>query len=258
MNRKILDWVKPLAFIIAGLLLVAGCSKDKEVLPDDDLHGKVFDADGNEYGTVIIGNQVWLTGNLKTTRYKNGNPIATGHSNEQWANLSTGAYAIYPHAAINGLSSEAEVLSNYGALYNWHAVKTGNLCPKGWRVPTDSDWSQLISFIDPDANSNYQWPESFIAGGKLKSTRTNPDAHPSWEYPNTDATDEFDFSAFPGGLRANDGETLFNGFGGYWWSATETSTISAFYRTMIWENGHVYRLGVCKNFGLSVRCVREK
>jgi len=245
---------------LSALILLSACSKDEvtELIPVNDTPGWVKDVEGNTYSTIRIGNQIWMAENLKTTRYNNGNAIATGHSGEQWANLGTGAYIIYAHGKINGLGFDADVLGAYGALYNWYAVKTGNLCPNGWRVPSDTDWSQLISFVDPAADSENQWPESSVAGGILKSIRTTPDAHPRWEHPNTDASDELGFAAFPGGLRANDGEFLFNGFGGYWWSATEDLTISAFYRAITWESGDVYRPGVSKNFGLSVRCVKEK
>jgi len=55
----------------------------------------VTDIDGNEYETVEIGEQVWMAENLKVTHYRNGDEIPTGYSNDEWANLSTGAYAVY-------------------------------------------------------------------------------------------------------------------------------------------------------------------
>ncbi len=234
-----------LALFGAAILVFSGCKKD-----DDDLNGdpdSVKDSDGNVYKTVTIGSQVWFAENLRTTKYRNGDAIPTGHTKAGWAGLATGAYTVYPHSEIDGLTSDAEVLQGYGALYNWHAVKTGKLCPAGWRIPTDGDWTTLTDHIGG----------SGIAGGKLKSTRTTPVAHPRWESPNLNATDEYEFSAIPAGLISNDGEPLFNGYAGYWWSSTEQETIGAWYRAMIWDNGEVVRPVVDKKFGFSVRCIKE-
>lgn len=172
----------------------------------------VTDIDGNKYITVIIGDQEWMAENLRTTRYNDGASIPTGHTNEQWTNLNTGAYAIYPHSQIDRLNSDAEVLEAYGALYNWYAVETGNLCPTGWHVPTDTEWTTLTDYLGGE----------IVAGGKLKSTRTDPDTHPRWKSPNTGATDEYGFSALPGGRRDSGYDNFVNaGYVGGWWSSTE-------------------------------------
>jgi len=224
----------------AAILIFSGCKKD-----DDDLN-TVKDADGNVYKTVTIGNQEWFAENLRTTKYRNGDAIPTGHNKAAWAGLTTGAYTVYPHSEIDGLNSGTEVLGVYGALYNYYAVKTGKLCPAGWRIPTDGDWTILI---DNAGGSG-------IAGGKLKSTRTAPVAHPRWESPNLNATDEYGFSAIPAGLMSHEGDFLFNGYGSYWWSSTEEQ-IGSWYRAMIWENAEVVRPVVDKRFGYSVRCIKE-
>lgn len=167
------------------------------------------DADGNVYSTVVIGNQEWFAVNLKTTKYNNGTPIPNVTSNSDWGNLTTGAYAWYEN-------NEATYKNAYGALYNWYAVNTGNLCPTGWRVPTDAEWTTLANYVGGES----------VAGGKLKSTRTAPDAHPRWESPNTGATDEYGFSALPGGYRSGSGGFSSIGGNGNWWSSTETRPIT--------------------------------
>ena len=83
----------------------------------------VTDIDGNVYGTIQIGNQLWMKENLKVTHYRNGDEIPTGYSNSEWQDLSTGAYTVY-----DGDPANADV---YGNLYNWYAVETGNLAPEG-------------------------------------------------------------------------------------------------------------------------------
>ncbi len=80
--------------------------------------GNVSDIDGNEYPTVIIGEQEWMAKNLRVTKYNNGDSILTGLSNEEWANATFGAYAVSPHDWIDGLDSEAEVIDAYGIFYN--------------------------------------------------------------------------------------------------------------------------------------------
>ncbi len=209
----------------------------------------VKDIEGNVYKTVKIGTQEWMAENLKTTKYNDGVAIPLVHNNEQWAGLTTGAYAIYDHSRINGLNSDAEVFEAYGALYNWYAVETGNLCPAGWRVPTDAEWTTLTDYIGDDA------------GGKLKSSRTSPDAHPRWASPNTGATDEYGFSALPGGYRISNGGFTNAGFSGHCWSSSENDsmilTTYAWYRSMICDSSSVNRYSNNKRFGFSVRCLKD-
>ncbi len=213
------------------------------------LHAQtVMDIEGNAYKTVKIGTQEWMAENLKTTKYNDGSDIATGHTAEQWSGLTTGAYAIYDHSRIKGLNSDDEVFEAYGALYNWYAVETGNLCPAGWRVPTDEEWTTLTDYLGEDA------------GGKLKSTRTSPDAHPRLESPNNAAIDEYGFSALPGGYRISNGSFTNLGYSGHWWSSSGDDsrilTTFAWYRSMVFDSSSVNRYSNNKRFGFSVRCVR--
>lgn len=206
--------------------------------------GIPVDANGNVYTTVIIGNQEWFAENLRTTKYNDGTNIPTGHSNDEWSNLSTGAYAVYSHSQIDGLNSDAEVLEAYGALYNWYAIETGNLCPTGWHVPTDEEWTTLTDYSDG-------------GGCKLKSTRTAPDAHPRWDSPNTCATDEYGFSALPGGGCDYGGHFYNMGNSSRWWSGTEVDGADALARGMYYGDGNVSRFPSIKRLGFSVRCVKE-
>ncbi|HDP55581.1 MAG TPA: hypothetical protein ENN24_07895 [Bacteroidetes bacterium] len=198
------------------------------------------DIDGNFYSTVIIGNQEWFAENLKTTKYNNGTPIPNVTSNSDWSSLTSGAYAWYEN-------NEATYKNAYGALYNWYAVSTGILCPTGWRVPTDADWTTLTDYAGGES----------VAGGKLKSTRTAPDAHPRWDSPNTGATDEYGFSALPGGYRYDSGDFFYVGKYGYWWSSTESDATHAWIRGMGYEVELVGRGDPDKKIGFSVRCVRD-
>lgn len=201
-------------------------------------HDMVTDFDGNTYGTVLIGTQEWMAENLKTTHYRNGTAIENPTGNEDWDANTSGAYAWYD----NNISWK----NSYGALYNWYAVNNPNwLCPLGWHVPTDAEINVLTNLFGG----------LHEAGGKMKSLRTEPDAHPRWNIPNGDATNESNWSAFPGGCRA---WTFVNiGAYGYWWSSTEFDTTQAFFRYLYYSIGYVDYGYYQKTQGYSVRCLKD-
>jgi len=196
----------------------------------------VTDIDGNVYNTVTIGTQVWMAENLKTTKYNDNTSIPLVTDNTAWAALTTSGYCWYNNDA-------ATYKATYGALYNWHTVNTGKLCPTGWHVPTDAEWTTLTTYLGGEG----------VAGGKLKETGT---AH--WISPNTGATNETGFTALPGGFRDYNGPCYYIGSYGLWWSSTEYSTTSsAWRRTMHYDNTSVLRDYFDKRLGFSVRCVRD-
>jgi uncharacterized protein (TIGR02145 family) len=107
-------------------------------------YGNVTDIDGNNYKTVQIGTQNWMAENLKVTHYQNGDPIANVTDTNQWTNLNTGAWIHYSNNSANDCSE--------GKLYNFFAVTDlRKICPQGWHIPTDTEWFELIQFIDPNA-----------------------------------------------------------------------------------------------------------
>lgn len=161
----------------------------------DILKGKVIkDIDNNVYKTIMIGTQLWMAENLRTTRLNDGTPVPMVTGNPAWWNSSSPAYCWY---ADNIKNSKI-----YGALYNWYAVETGKLCPVGWHVPTHNEMSELVSYLGGTE----------VAGGKLKEAGTK-----HWIYPNTGADNSSGFTALPGGSR---GTTNFHSLGEYgsWWA----------------------------------------
>ncbi len=226
----------------------------------------VTDVNGNYYVTVIIGTQEWMAENLRVTRYPNGINIPTGLSASEWEGTTEPAYAIYPHTSIDGLNSDEDVLQAYGALYNWYAVddETG-LCPEGWSVPSDDDWTALVNYVVSEG-----FPNSNItngAGNALKSCRQvdHPDGghcdtseHPRWDSHGTHSGFyEFGCSALPGGGRYSHGVYYNIGSNGYWWSSSEDSSTNAWHRYMGRSFGGVNRHLVNKHYGYSVRCFRD-
>ncbi len=228
----------------------------------------VTDIDGNFYQTVCIGGIEWMAENLRTATYNNGIAIPGGLSNSEWVNTNEGAYAVYPHEDVDGIDSEAEMVEAYGKLYNWYGVDDSRgLCPAGWYVPSDEDWDDFLDYLKNEHGiENTNTVDG--AGNALKSCRQvdSPlggecatSEHPRWDFNNIHyGTDEFGFSALPGGSRGDSiGGFLYMGYSGSWWGSTESDTNLAWFRSMACPIGSVYRSQSHKRFGYSVRCARN-
>jgi len=212
-------------------------------LPNSAGSGTVTDIDGNVYNTIQIGTQVWMKENLKVLNYNDNTPIPIETNATTWANMVTPGYCWYNNDASNK--------SAYGALYNWYTVNSKKLCPTGWHVPTNSEWTTLSNYLGGDG----------VSGGKLKEAGTT-----HWIAPNTSATNATGFTALPGGyllrLSSFDTKSTFEGMGiyGNWWSATGNSSpepigASLFGTTSDSSNGFLY--DVSKHAGSSVRCIHD-
>ncbi len=213
-----------------GIFLTQGCKKD------DTSSGTVTDADGNVYHTVQIGNQVWMVENLRTTKYNDNSPITPVSDNAVWGTLTTEAYCWYNN-------DEATYKETYGALYNWYAVNTGKLCPAGWKVPSDADWSLLITTLGGDSTT---------VGGKLKETGTM-----HWVSPNTGADNSSGFTALPGGSHYTNGGFYLNGKYGWYWSTDESSATKAWHEYFQYNSSAIFRIAGSKSDGFSVRCIKK-
>ncbi len=211
--------------------------------------GEMTDQDGNIYPTVVIGAQEWMAVNLRTTTFRNENPITLIDNdvsgNSTWITANYGAYAIYD---TSGTGNPFDV-NGFGYLYNWFAVSDSRqLCPTGWHVPTDAEWTILTTFLGGEP----------VAGGKMKATGTIQAGTGYWEDPNIGATNESGFTGLPGGHRSTfSGSFSSIGYSGYWWSSTGSSSSHAWDRNLNYFNDDVYRLDDDKKFGFSVRCVRD-
>ncbi len=209
----------------------------------------VFDIDGNSYNTVLIGTQCWTKENLKVTKYNDGTVIPDETANTAgWGGLATGARSDY--------TGVASYIASYGYLYNWYAgTDSRKICPIGWHVPTDGEWTSLIQFTVPTetVSATVNGTQSPTAGGKLKSTSIlwNTATSPS------PGTDNFGFTARPGGYRGNDGS--FNSIRdrAVFWSASVSSDFNAWYCLLNIYYSGVYRSNFNKSFGASVRCLRD-
>ncbi len=200
------------------------------------------DITGNIYSTVVIGTQLWMQSDLKTTRYTDNALIPNVTDNTAWKDLTSDAYCWYGNTPS----------VTFGILYNWYAVETDKLCPTGWHVPTDDEFKILERFLGmtPAEADNTGW-RGTNQGTQLKSTST-------WT-PST-GTNSSGYTALGGGYRWGV-EGTFADFGtvAYWWSSTLHwgDATKALYRRLDSSENRVYREGVIKAGGKFVRCIRD-
>ena len=190
--------------------------------------------DGYTYDLVAIGEQCWFAENLRTEHYANGDVIPGELSNGEWSDAddtNLGAQAIYNNDASN--------LTDYGRLYNWFAVDDARgLCPSGWHVPTDQEYTTLIDVLGGTS----------VAGGKMKSS---PEDSPAWNGTNTSG-----FSGLAGGYRSNSGGFYDGNYVGFFWSASANGAF-AWSRLLDGVYTGVLRYNYYQRYGFSVRCVRD-
>jgi uncharacterized protein (TIGR02145 family) len=210
--------------VLAGLFLTVSCGSGPKSA------GKISDVDGNVYSTVKIGPQTWMAENLKTTKYNDGTPIPNV-TDTTWNGLKTGAYCWY------GNDSTANKVT-YGALYNWHTVHTGKLCPTGWHVPTDKEWRALTDYLGTE----------LVAGNNLKAAT-------GWSK-NGNGIDKSGFSGLPGGYRTNKGAFNARGGNAYWWSSSPSGE-NAWYCVLFSGDATANKYYTRPQSGFSVRCIKN-
>ncbi|HBY02033.1 MAG TPA: hypothetical protein DEG92_05785, partial [Rikenellaceae bacterium] len=206
----------------------------------------VVDIDGNTYSTVLIGTQVWMAQNLKTTKYNDGSDIPNVTDNTLWGGRTQGAYCYYN----NNVGTDYG--ATYGALYNWYTVDNNdatkvasnggkNICPAGWHVPTVEEWTTLIDFLGGQ----------YVAGGELKETGTT-----HWASPNTGATNSSGFTALSGGYRNEVGTYLDITKYSCYRNSTSYGSDGG-HLLLSYDNKYIYTLQSNKTYGIFVRCIKD-
>jgi uncharacterized protein (TIGR02145 family) len=213
--------------VIMLLLTITGCDHN----PDST----VTDVDGNVYKTAKIGDQVWMTENLKVTHYRNGTALLNITDNTEWSNAATGAYCNY--------NNDTSHVKDYGRLYNWYAVvDEQNIAPAGWHIPSPEEITTLMLYLKGDT----------VAGAKMKERGTT-----HWLNANKDATNESGFLALPGGYRFSEGTFHTLGSNGYWWSGGRSYELYAWSPRLYTYFADIGRDFRNQNLGLSIRCVKD-
>lgn len=198
--------------------------------------GTVTDIDGNEYKTVRISDQIWMTENLKVTHYQNGDSIPNVTDNAKWTNLTTGAYCDYKNDINNSMI--------YGRLYNWYTVKDSrNVCPEGWHVPSDTAFIILQKSLGG----------RFVAGGRMKEAG---EAH--WAKKNYRANNNSGFTSLPSGFRGST-TGIFGEMGqaGSFWTTTSVSTWGARAFSLVYNLGDLQKNDMYREIGYSIRCLKD-
>ena len=194
----------------------------------------ITDADGNVYTSVTIGEQEWMVENLRTTKYADGTSILNATDDSQWSNLSIGGWCHY--------NNYSQYEATYGKLYNWYAVETGKLCPTGWHVPTDAEWTNLKNYLTANGHNGTE-------GTALKATS-------GWNS-GGNGTDDYGWLGLPGGFRGSSGSFYAIGHRGYWWSSSLIDPSYAWSRYLDLSNANLSSYYNGKKDGFSVRCLRD-
>lgn len=209
----------------------------------------VTDVDGNVYSIIHIGNQVWMGENLKTRHYNDGTPIPVVAEGEKWRNMTSPAMCWYDN-------SESKYKNTYGALYNWYAASSGNICPEGWHVPTEEDWEILKEYL---VNYGFGYGENELIGKSLASSKgwkTSSKVNAIGN--NQSMNDKTGYKAYPGGIRFSNGEFRHMFENAKWWSADESSNNEAVIRFLSYNDSGLSEYSNRKENGFSIRCVKDE
>lgn len=201
------------------------------------------DIEGNLYTTVLVGTKLWMAENLRTTKLNDNIQISEITGDAQWVAATNSAYCWY--------DNNVAFKPTYGALYNWITVNTGKLCPSGWHVPTDEEFSALEITLGMAADQAVLWGWRGTDHGQKMKTQTG------WDE-NGNGTNSSGFSALPGGYRFGaDGRFFLQTTITYWWSATEHDDERGWYRRLDSSSSQVYRASTSKKGGKYIRCVKN-
>jgi len=225
----------------------------------------VTDVDGNEYHTVTIGTQTWMVENLRTTKFRNGDPIPKVAENVDLPQ-GTNGYADYKH--------DPNYSAIYGRLYDWNVVSDSrNIAPEGWHVPSDAEWTTLTDFL---INNGYGFGGSGDGIAKSMAAKSGWDLsmdgialslHEGDAGYDQISNNSSGFTALPGGERYHflpyahaPGGFWYNdnGFEGLWWSTTTSSTTGhGGIRTLVTTSNAIGNYAAGDYDDYSVRCIKD-
>lgn len=239
-----------ITMIIIFLFVANSCKKDDDntinqtngkttaIFNSSLTYGTMTDQDGNEYKTFNINGQTWMTENLRTTKYQNGDAIPKIGDSATWASLTTGAFCNY------NKTEDIDTIATFGRLYNWYAVSDSrNLAPVGWHVATKTDWYLLTILLGGEN----------IAGSKLKEI-----GNLHWFGVNSDVTNESGLTVLPSGLRhPSNSSFCCMGSRGIFWSSTQSDDSYAWVMSIDSYSNNSDINSNHMNFGFAIRCVKD-
>jgi uncharacterized protein (TIGR02145 family) len=226
----------PLRFLILGIillkLLTACRSSDTVIYPYPP--AEVSDWNGNSYKTVIIGSQAWLSENLRSTSYRNGDPVSFADSDSAWKHTTEGAWCRYEGQNANEF--------RYGLLYNGMVINDSRqICPDGWHIPSEKEWYSLTTSLGGEHN----------AGIHLKEQGTS-----HWAPPNEGSDDASRFNALPAGYRNDEGTYGNRHFSTIFWSSDAVDPNHQWYHYLYYNYQGMYKDYFHDiRHGFSIRCI---
>jgi uncharacterized protein (TIGR02145 family) len=192
----------------------------------DGVPNYVISHDGYDYSTVQIDDKCWFAENC---RYLPNVSPSSSFSD------TTPYYYVYDYQGTDVAAAQATInYETYGVLYNWPAIMTEDICPSGWHVPSDGEFTQLTDYLGGNA----------VAGAAMKSAT-------AW-----DGTNSSGFNGLPAGI-AYSGDFGFSGSNGYWWSSSASGSTDAWFRLLVNNNDGVLRSDADLITGYSARCIRD-
>ena len=204
---------------------------------------KLTDIQGNLYNTVLVGTKLWMAENLRVTTLNDNSPISEITDNALWVAATGPAYCWY--------NNDQSFKPTYGALYNWITAASGNLCPTGWHVPTDTEFSTMEIYLGMASDQSEVWGWRGTDHGQKIKNQTG------WDE-NGNGNNSSGLSALPGGYRFGaDGSFYLQTTITYWWSSSEHDADRGWYRRLDSSKSQVYRASTSKKGGKYVRCVKD-
>jgi len=213
--------------------------------------GILTDVEGNEYELISIGDQIWTSENLRTTKYNDGANIPIVSDSLQWVNLTTGAMCYYD----NNFDDNSSV---NGALYNFFVIETDMLCPDGYHVPTSQEWTVMENYL---INNGYNYDGS-ISGNKIAKSLASAegwleDGEIGNVGNNQIGNNSTEFNAYPAGIRSGTAAFLSIDANACFWTSTSINSTYCYNKDIFHTSPEVFLNENLKSEGFSVRCVND-
>ena len=184
---------------------------------------------------VLIGEDEWMTENLSVKKFNNGALIPEAKTDAEWLKAGqdkTAAWCYQNNDPTNG--------EKFGIMYNYYAVSDPRgIIPDGFHLSTDTEWNNLLNTVGGADKAAGKLKDPVFWGGKVKDSNLG-------------------FNARPGGLRIFDGSFSNVDRSIYYWTSTEESVLTQFYYRIQTENDQVDRNYGFVNYGMYLRCVKNK
>ena len=227
-----------------------------DVVSCPDMSSPLMDYDGNVYNTVLIGTQCWMKENLRVAHYSDGTAIPQG--------VATSTTLPFRYRPDNNSLNVA----THGYLYNWKAVMRNSsssnanpsgvqgICPTGWHVPSNAEWSQLTNYVSSQSQYVCEGDSTQIAKSLAYTSGWLSNIFSCSVGEDQNTNNATGFSARPSGYYLGS----YSGFGSaaFFWSSTDyMADGEAWYLSLLYGMPTVGRDGNIKTTGFSVRCLRD-